>query len=149
MLVRDHNPMSYPLLSSIAVEDVVMTFHLASRSEELIDMCVTWRKKVQCIPCAWPVSRWGPSDEVLFRAACDQVQPSFRDEDEQSEQGGKENDNEGLDDNDIGDDELMDAIEDIALADEYRYAEDTRDFDYDLEDIEDGFMPSSPTRPPR
>lgn len=80
------------------------------------------------------------------------MQPSFQDEDEQSEQGGKENDNEpeGLDDlNDIGDDELMDAIEDIALADEYRYVEDTRDFDYDLEDIEDGFMPSSPTRPPR
>lgn len=42
----------------------------------------------------------------------------------------------------------MDAIEEIALADEYRYgqnAEFTDDLD-DLDDIGDDFMPSSPIK---
>jgi hypothetical protein len=57
-----------------------------------------------------------------------------------------EEDDEGdLDCGVIGDDELMDAIEDIALVDEYRYDIDPDD---DLDDIEDDFMPSSPTRCP-
>ncbi|KAG2067449.1 hypothetical protein BDR04DRAFT_1027465, partial [Suillus decipiens] len=41
----------------------------------------------------------------------------------------------------VGDDELMDAIEEVALADEYRYQDE--DF---VDDIEDTFMPSSPTK---
>jgi hypothetical protein len=114
--------------------------------DELANICVVWRRKVQCIPCAWSVvESWGPSDEVLLRATHEQAQPSFRDEDDQSV-GPVEEDNEGdLDCGEIGDDELMDAIEDIALVDEYRYDIDPDD---DLDDIEDDFMPSSPTRCP-
>ncbi|KAG1727336.1 hypothetical protein EDB19DRAFT_1897559 [Suillus lakei] len=131
---------------SNAAEDVVLTFHLTSCVDELANICVVWRRKVQCIPCAWSVvDSWGPSDEVLLRATHEQAQPSFRDEDDQSV-GPVEEDNEGDSDcGEIGDDELMDAIEDIALVDEYRYDIDPDD---DLDDIEDDFMPSSPTRCP-
>lgn len=123
-----------------------MTFHLTSRAEELADICVTWRRKVQCIPCAWSVvDGWGPSDEVLLQATHEQVQPSFQDEDNQSVGPGEENDEGDSEYGEIRDDELMDAIEDIALADEYRYDIDPDD---DLDDIEDSFMPSSPTRSP-
>ncbi|KAG1738078.1 uncharacterized protein EDB91DRAFT_1237789 [Suillus paluster] len=105
---------------------VVLAFHLASRADELVNICVAWRRKVQ----------WGPSDEV---------QPSFRDEDDQSVGPVGEDDEGDSDYDEIGDDELMDAIEDIALVDEYRYDIDPDD---DLDDIEDDFMPSSPTRCP-
>ncbi|KAG2093766.1 uncharacterized protein F5147DRAFT_779283 [Suillus discolor] len=86
------------------------------------------------------------------------AQPSFQDKDDQSvgpveeddkgdsDCGPVEEDNEGDSDcGEIGDNELMDAIEDIALVDEYRYDIDPDD---DLDDIEDDFMPSSPTRCP-
>jgi hypothetical protein len=41
----------------------------------------------------------------------------------------------------VGDDELMDAIEEVALADEYRYQDEDL-----IDDVEDSFMPSSPTK---
>ncbi|KAG1814586.1 uncharacterized protein BJ212DRAFT_1300405 [Suillus subaureus] len=81
-----------------------------------------WKKKVQCIPCTWPVGEsWGPSDGALLQAACDQAQSSFRDEDDAESVEGEEGDcEEDLEYGEIGDKELMDAIEDIALVDEYR-----------------------------
>ncbi|KAG1802391.1 uncharacterized protein BJ212DRAFT_1230859, partial [Suillus subaureus] len=92
-----------------------------SNADKLANICVVWRRKAQCIPCAWSVvDSWGPSDEVLLQATHEQVQPSFWDEDDQSV-GPVEEDNKGDSDcGEIGDDELMDAIEDIALVDEYR-----------------------------
>ncbi|KAG1882379.1 hypothetical protein F4604DRAFT_1577463 [Suillus subluteus] len=128
-----------------AGSDIVLAFHLASRADELVNICVAWRRKVQCVPCAWSVDRWGPSDEVLLRATHEQVQPSFRDEDDQSVGPVGEDDEGDSDYDEIGDDELMDVIEDIALVDKYRYDIDPDD---DLDDIEDDFMPSSPTRCP-
>ncbi|KAG1813496.1 uncharacterized protein BJ212DRAFT_1447764 [Suillus subaureus] len=145
-LMRKWSVMQEWMLMEWEVEDVVLTFHLTSRTDELANICVVWRRKVQCIPCAWSVvDSWGPSDEVLLRATHEQAQPSFRDKDDQSV-GPVEEDNEGDSDcGEIGDDELMDAIEDIALVDEYRYDIDPDD---DPDDIEDDFMPSSPARCP-
>ncbi|KAG2087443.1 uncharacterized protein F5147DRAFT_748525 [Suillus discolor] len=66
--------------------DPVMSFHLGSRADELVNICVIWRKKVQCIPCAWPMTAsWGPSDEALVQAAFSQARSSFRDEDDDDE----------------------------------------------------------------
>ncbi|KAG1864094.1 hypothetical protein C8R48DRAFT_570903, partial [Suillus tomentosus] len=106
---------------SNAVEDVVLTFHLTSCKDELANICVTWRRKVQRIPCAWSVvDSSGPSYEVLLWATHKQAQPSFWNEDDQSVGPVEEDDEGDLDCGEIGDDELMDAIEDIALVDEYR-----------------------------
>ncbi|KAG2114674.1 uncharacterized protein F5147DRAFT_743849 [Suillus discolor] len=117
----------------VAVTDTVISFHLRSCADELINICVVWKKKVQCIPCTWP-------------AACDQVQSSFRDEDDAESVEGEEGDCEGdLEYGEIGDEELMDAIEDIALADEYRYDHSNELLD-DTDDIDDHFMPSSPIK---
>ncbi|KAG1863193.1 hypothetical protein DFJ58DRAFT_619763, partial [Suillus subalutaceus] len=103
-------------------EDVVLTFHLTSCADGLVNICVAWQRNVQCIPCAWSVvDRWGPSDEVLLQATHEQVQPSFQDEDDQSVGPGEEDDEGDLNYGEIGDNELMDVIEDIALVDEYRY----------------------------
>ncbi|KAG1819999.1 hypothetical protein EV424DRAFT_1472573 [Suillus variegatus] len=133
--------------SNNAVTDAVMSFHLRSRADELINICVVWKKKVQCIPCAWPVGEsWGPSDEALLQAARDQAQSSFRDEVDAESVEGEEGDCEGdLEYGEIGDEELMDAIEDIALADEYRYDYSNELVD-DTDDIDDHYMPSSPIK---
>ncbi|KAG2123852.1 hypothetical protein DEU56DRAFT_917259 [Suillus clintonianus] len=134
-----------------AVADPVMFFHLRSRTDELLDICVIWKKKVQNIPCAWPmIASWGPSDEALVQAAYNQAQSSFRgeDDDESLEGDGEDDCESDLEYGEIEDEELMDAIEEIALADEYRYgqnAEFTDDLD-DLDDIVDDFMPSSPIK---
>ncbi|KAG1849101.1 hypothetical protein C8R48DRAFT_750301 [Suillus tomentosus] len=131
----------------VAVTDTVISFHLRSRADELVNICVVWKKKVQCIPCAWPVGEsWGPSDEALLQAARDQAQSSFRDEDDAESVEGEEGDCEGdLEYGEIGDEELMDAIEDIALADEYRYDHSNELLD-DTDDIDNHFMPSSPIK---
>ncbi|KAG1725965.1 hypothetical protein EDB19DRAFT_1643732, partial [Suillus lakei] len=124
-----------------------ISFHLWSRADELVNICVVWKKKVQCIPCAWPVGEsWGPSDEALLQAARDQVQSSFCDEDDAESVEGEEGDYKGdLEYGEIGDEELMDAIEDIALADEYRY-DHSNDLVDDADDIDDHYMPSSPIK---
>ncbi|KAG1778076.1 hypothetical protein EV702DRAFT_1179091 [Suillus placidus] len=135
------------VVSNVAVTDAVMSFHLRSHADELVNICVVWKKKVQCIPCAWPVGEsWGPSDEALLQAARDQVQSSFRDEDDAKSVEGEEGDCKGdLEYGEIGDEELMDAIEDIALADEYRYNHSNELAD-DTDDIDDDYMPSSPIK---
>ncbi|KAG1797810.1 uncharacterized protein HD556DRAFT_1440770 [Suillus plorans] len=127
--------------------DAVMSFHLQSRVDELVNICAVWKKKVQYIPCAWPVGEsWGPSDEALLQAVCDQAQSSFHDEDDAKSVEEEEGDYEGdLEYGEIGDEELMDAIEDIALADEYRYDHSNELVD-DMDDIDDHYMPSSPIK---
>ncbi|KAG2061377.1 hypothetical protein BDR06DRAFT_869773, partial [Suillus hirtellus] len=92
-----------------------ISFHLWSCVDELVNICVVWKKKVQCIPCTWPVGEsWGPSDKALLQATCDQAQSSFCDEDDAESVEGEEGDCKGdLEYGEIGDEELMDAIEDI------------------------------------
>ncbi|KAG2741777.1 hypothetical protein P692DRAFT_20879912 [Suillus brevipes Sb2] len=124
--------------------DLVMPFHLKARAEELLCICVIWRNKVREIPCAWPVESWGPTNEDLLRAARDQVQSSFFQDDDDDESVGvvDECDEDGDPAySEVGDDELMDAIEEVALADEYRYQDEDL-----IDDVEDSFMPSSPTK---
>ncbi|KAG1776275.1 hypothetical protein EV702DRAFT_1179920 [Suillus placidus] len=114
--------------------DLVMPFHLRACTEELLCICVVWKNKVREIPCAWPVESW------------DQVQSSFFQDDDDDESVGvvDESDEDGdLAYSEVGDNELMDAIEEVALADEYRYQDE--DLIDDI-DIEDSFMPSSPTK---
>ncbi|KAG1772840.1 hypothetical protein EV702DRAFT_976390 [Suillus placidus] len=109
------------------------------------------RRRFKIFLCAWPTTAsWGPSDEALVQAAYNQARSSFRGEDDdESSEGDREGDCESdLEYGEIEDEELMDAIEEIALADEYRYgqnAEFTDDLD-DLDDIGDDFMPSSPIK---
>ncbi|KAG1887859.1 hypothetical protein F4604DRAFT_1675004 [Suillus subluteus] len=102
-----------------AANDLVMSFHLWAHAEELLSICVVWKKKAQEIPCAWP-----------------------DDDDDESVGVEEESDEEGDMAYEVGDDELMDAIEEVALADEYRYQDEDL-----IDDIEDSFMPSSPTKP--
>ncbi|KAG2737043.1 hypothetical protein P692DRAFT_20884050 [Suillus brevipes Sb2] len=97
------------------------------------------------------IASWGPSDEALVQAAFSQARSSFRDEDDDDEslEGDREGDGESdLEYGEIEDEELMDAIEEIALADEYRYDQNKElvdDLD-DLDDIDNDFMPSSPIK---
>ncbi|KAG2741772.1 hypothetical protein P692DRAFT_20750394, partial [Suillus brevipes Sb2] len=103
--------------SNNAVTDTVISFHLRSRADELVNICVVWKKK-----------------------------SSFRDEDDAESVEGEEGDYKGdLEYGEIGDEELMDAIEDIALADEYRY-DHSNDLVDDADDIDDHYMPSSPIK---
>ncbi|KIK34354.1 hypothetical protein CY34DRAFT_17776 [Suillus luteus UH-Slu-Lm8-n1] len=99
-----------------AVADPALSFHLGSHADELVNICVIWRKK---------------------------------DDDDESLEGDGEDDGESdLEYGEIEDEELMDAIEEIALADEYRYGQNEElvdDLD-DLDDIDNEFMPSSPIK---
>ncbi|KAG1730468.1 hypothetical protein EDB19DRAFT_1897065 [Suillus lakei] len=115
--------------------DLVMPFHLKARAEELL--CI-------CIPCTWPVESWGPTNEDLLRATRDQVQSSFsqNDDDDESVRVVDECDEDGDPAySEVGDDEIMDVIEEVALADEYRYQDEDL-----IDDVEDSFMPLSPTK---
>ncbi|KAG2046072.1 hypothetical protein BDR06DRAFT_899839 [Suillus hirtellus] len=129
---------------SSLIDDIVVSFHMWAHADELLHICVVWKKKVQDIPCAWPVKSWGPQNEDILRAAQDQVQLSFfQYEDDDKSVGEQEESDEDSDlaYYEVRDDELMDAIEEVALADEYRYQDEDID-----DDVEDTFMPSSPTK---
>ncbi|KAG2050299.1 hypothetical protein BDR06DRAFT_984071 [Suillus hirtellus] len=97
-------------------DDIVVSFHMRAHADKLLHIY---------IPCAWPVKSWD----------------QYEDNDEsvgEQEESDKDSD---LAYYEVGDDELMDAIEEVALADEYRYQDEDID-----DDIEDTFMPSSPTK---
>ncbi|KAG1899745.1 uncharacterized protein F5891DRAFT_980971 [Suillus fuscotomentosus] len=130
-----------------AVADAVMSFHLKSHADDLVDICVVWKKKVQSNLCTWPLSAsWGPSDKALHQAAYNQVQSSFHDNNNnnQSMEGDGEGDCKSeLEYGEIEDEKLIDAIEEIALADECRYGQDMEFMD-NFNDIDNDFMPSSP-----
>lgn len=49
MQVHDCDPMSCLFSIRVVAEDVVLTFHLTSRTDELANICVAWRRKV--FPC--------------------------------------------------------------------------------------------------
>lgn len=126
--------------------DPVMSFHLKYCADELLNICVVWKKKVQSIPCAWLVNEsWGPSDKALLQATYNQAQSSLKDENDDKSMELDEDGEGDLESGEIGDEELMDAVEEIALADEYRYCQDNEFMD-DLDDIDDDHMPSSPIK---
>ncbi|KAG1854229.1 hypothetical protein F4604DRAFT_1883345 [Suillus subluteus] len=148
----DNNTLNPPAwLSDDMVRNGIRLQLEVDRSNELPDICIIWKKKVQNIPCAWPmIVSWGPSEKALVQAACNQARSSFwGEDDDESLEGDREGDCESdLEYGEIEDEELMDTIEEIALADEYRYgqnAEFTDDLD-DLDDIADDFIPSSPIK---
>ncbi|KAG2074036.1 hypothetical protein BDR04DRAFT_1151490 [Suillus decipiens] len=120
-----------------------MPFHLKAHTQELLCICVIWKNKVREIPCTWPVESWDPTNKDLLQAARDQVQSSFfqGDDDDESVRVVDKSDEYGDPAySEVGDDELMDVIE-VALADEYRYQDEDL-----IDDIEDSFMPLSPTK---
>ncbi|KAG2047005.1 hypothetical protein BDR06DRAFT_985353 [Suillus hirtellus] len=108
-----------------AADDIVVSFHMRARADELLHICVVWKKKVQDIPCTWPVKSWD----------------QYEDDDESVGEQEESDEDSDLAYYEVGDDELMDAIEEVALADEYRYQDEDID-----DDVEDTFMPSLPTK---
>jgi hypothetical protein len=52
-VISDCDPMSCLFSICVVAEVVVLTFHLTSHANELANICVAWRRKVQCILCAW------------------------------------------------------------------------------------------------
>ncbi|KAG2122530.1 hypothetical protein BD769DRAFT_1629198 [Suillus cothurnatus] len=101
-LMRERAVLQEWMLAEWDIADPVMSFHLGSRADELVNICVIWRKKVQCIPY-----------KALVQAAFSQARSSFRDEDDDDEslEGDREGDGESdLEYGEIEDEELMDAI---------------------------------------
>ncbi|KAI6140865.1 hypothetical protein BKA82DRAFT_4019082 [Pisolithus tinctorius] len=129
-------------------------YHLQSLRDNLVAVYVNWEAKVQHIPHAWIPSRpWGPRAEEIagclvaannssvISAAEDQTEGSLKDYD---------SDGEGL--MLEGGDNLLLSIEEMALEEEYSMGEadeeqSTEDEEW-LQDIENGYLPSSPVKLP-
>ncbi|KAI6141450.1 hypothetical protein BKA82DRAFT_4362149 [Pisolithus tinctorius] len=129
-------------------------YHLQSLRDNLVAVYVNWEAKVRHIPHAWIPSRpWGPRAEEIagclvaannssvISAAEDQTEGSLKDYD---------SDGEGL--MSEGGDNLLLSIEEMALEEEYSMGEadeeqSTEDEEW-LQDIENGYLPSSPVKLP-
>jgi hypothetical protein len=115
---------------------------------------VKWESKVRHIPYAWPPSRpWGPTSEDIAGCLAGTHNPSEVSSTEYPTVELLEGyDTDGVDVMSEGDDELLMAIEEMALAEEYSIGEtDKDDFTEDeewLEDIGNGYLPSSPVQVP-
>ncbi|KAI6157713.1 hypothetical protein BKA82DRAFT_4009978 [Pisolithus tinctorius] len=129
-------------------------YHLQSLRDNLVAVYVNWEAKVRHIPHAWIPSRpWGPRAEEIagclvaannssvISAAEDQTEGSLKDYD---------SDGEGL--MSEGGDNLLLSIEEMAREEEYSMGEadeeqSTEDEEW-LQDIESGYLPSSPVKLP-
>ncbi|KAF9236950.1 hypothetical protein BU15DRAFT_88926 [Melanogaster broomeanus] len=91
-------------------DDHDMVYKLDLRKEELRQLGMTWKAQIQSIHAAWPMSTsWGPDIDIAAEVQ-DGLGEQLVDEDEDWE-----SDNE-----DREDDELLDALEEFGLLDEYR-----------------------------
>ncbi|KAF9233286.1 hypothetical protein BU15DRAFT_80265 [Melanogaster broomeanus] len=101
----------------LEVNDHDMVYQLDLKKDELRLLSRAWEVQVQPIHPAWPMAEnWGPDTRV---AASDVDEESFR------EQLVDEDDDWESDEENREDDELLDALEDLGLLDEYRFATQT------------------------
>ncbi|KAF8836117.1 hypothetical protein BDN67DRAFT_1014942 [Paxillus ammoniavirescens] len=132
--------------------DVDLAYELGRRCSELAELCVEWQTRVRMIPYTSPSLDWGPTPDQLIEATRVKISSVYttdygegvlsEDEDrEESEDSGS----------DLGgDDELLDAVEEFALVDEYHnqeHSEYCEDGEWD--DLFDVDPPSSPTKQSR
>ncbi|KAG1717429.1 hypothetical protein EDD22DRAFT_856161 [Suillus occidentalis] len=103
-------------------DDIVVSFHMWARADKLLHICVIWKK----------------FEITLVHG---QSRVGYEDDDESVGEQEESDEDSDLAYNEVGDDELMHAIEEVALANEYRYQDEDID-----DDVEDTFMPSSPTK---
>ncbi|KAG1838785.1 hypothetical protein F4604DRAFT_1691496 [Suillus subluteus] len=97
-------------------DDEVILYYLDCHAQQFIDLVLGWQMKVCPIPSAWPMPDcWGLSHAELANRARMMYPDVHGDEDDVWEDG----DDWELDIG-CGDEELMDVLEDIALADQYR-----------------------------
>ena len=112
-------------------DDEVILYHMNCRARQFIVLVLGWQTKVRPIPCAWPMPDcWGPSQTELANGT-PVVYPDVHD-DEDVEDDVWDDGDDWESDIGCGDEELMDVLEDIALADQYRGQE--------VHDIEDDYV---------
>jgi hypothetical protein len=110
---------------------------------------VKWEAKIRHIPHAWVPSRpWGPSAEEIAHCLGATQKPHMASTVEPAHEELEDSDSDGDDVLSEGDELLM-AIEDMAVAEEYQVdVEELPEDDEWLEDIENGYLPSSPVQIP-
>ncbi|KAI6016369.1 hypothetical protein BKA83DRAFT_4060166 [Pisolithus microcarpus] len=126
-------------------------YHLQAHKSRLVAVYVRWEAMVRHIPYAWVPSRaWGPTPEDI--ACCLSAtynSSTFPAADQLTEE---ESQNCSSDDEDLVSEGLLMATEEIALVEEdYMGQESEEQFTEDedwLEDIGEGYLPSSPLRSP-
>ncbi|KAG2144232.1 hypothetical protein DEU56DRAFT_870390 [Suillus clintonianus] len=100
-----------------ADENEDLCFHFDLRARFLSGLVVHWQSQVRPIPCAWPLpDSWGPIENDLAEAANTYYQPSRLDG--TAVMDDSENDWESEDERE--NDELIDQLEEAALAETYR-----------------------------
>ncbi|KIJ58408.1 hypothetical protein HYDPIDRAFT_102707 [Hydnomerulius pinastri MD-312] len=97
-----------------------LAFELHRQSSNLVNICVEWQAQVHNIQCAWPVpDGWGPSTQQLSDAAVLKEASVYMADYREGGMEEEEEDREGSGSEFGADDELLDAVEEFALADEY------------------------------
>ncbi|KAG1852299.1 hypothetical protein DFJ58DRAFT_716617 [Suillus subalutaceus] len=103
-----------------ANDDEAILYHMNCRARQFIVLVLGWQTKVRPIPCAWPMPDcWGLSQTELANGTPVVYPDDPDDEDHVSDDGDDWESDIGC-----GDEELMDVLEDIALADQYRGQEE-------------------------
>jgi hypothetical protein len=113
------------------------------RKQELCRLCAIWQRKVRSLPRGNDDDCWGPSDEELQSSSVSEVTGSWIEESSSDQEVSDQNDNdsdasdnadwEDVDDHE-SDGELIESLEAVAIADEYR-ADDSHDVLYTLPDL--------------
>jgi hypothetical protein len=123
-----------------------MIYHLDRQARHLADLCVEWQSKTRPIPCLWPMPEsWGPSSVELQAAG--HVRHHRQTEEQHDSDEEEEVDETDDTSSAEGGDDLLDAVEEFAVADQYRWEGQSRE-EMEIEDertLELGH-PSSPVR---
>ncbi|KIM51218.1 hypothetical protein SCLCIDRAFT_33624 [Scleroderma citrinum Foug A] len=139
--------------TSLEDADECFKYHLKKHRDNLLEVYIKWEAKVRHIPCAWAVSRpWGPTAEDVAGCLTAIQNPCVVAEEHPVDQSLDDYSSDWEDVRSEGDDELLMAIEEMALAEEYPIEEaDEGEFTEDEEwlgDIGNGYLPSSPLQLP-
>ena len=136
------------------ISDECYMYALEVHKKGLVNVYVDWEAKVRHIPCAWVPSRgWGPMEEDISESLMTTYNASVVHRTEMKmDQPWEDDGSEWEEMSSEGDGELLTAIEEMELEEDY-YTEqsDEENFTEDegwLDEIENGYLPSSPIQTP-
>lgn len=128
--------------------DANLVYQLELRAEELCRLCVIWRRNIRPLPGDDHGDAWGPSDKDLQDALVFEFNPHLTESEElDRDDSGESDDGDWEDQDDVIDSELVESMEAVAFADEYRSGDEH--FLYFDSDMEHVYTHATPDGSPR
>ncbi|KAF8180298.1 hypothetical protein K438DRAFT_1603033 [Mycena galopus ATCC 62051] len=117
-----------------------LLYQFELKREELLQLCVVWKKSLDALPCDDGLPPWGPTDQEIRDCQISSGTAAYgngedSEEEDSDEDGGADDDDEEDADEEEEDDDLLYVLEAVERADTHRRGEEEEDWASDDEEF--------------